>query len=91
MAEEKNDVSRRNMLRRAGLAIGGATILAGAFAAEPASAAKLAQAAAGYQPHPNGDKACFNCALFQAPNSCQLVDGKIAPTGYCKLWAKKGG
>ena len=90
MAEKTNFVvTRRNMLRKAGLAIGGVTILADGFV-QPASAAKLSQAAAGYQAKPNGDKACFNCALFQTPSSCQLVDGKIMPTGYCKLWAKKG-
>jgi hypothetical protein len=24
-----------------------------------------------------------------APNGCKLVDGEIAPTGWCALWVKK--
>jgi hypothetical protein len=82
-------VSRRSVLRKAGITIGGATILAGSLAAQPARAEKVSQAAAGYQPTPNGDKSCANCSVFQPPSSCQVVDGTIAPTGYCKLWTAK--
>jgi len=24
-----------------------------------------------------------------APNGCKMVDGEIAPTGWCALWVKK--
>lgn len=83
-----NGVSRRNVLRHATI-LGGATILAGTLAAEPARADKVSQAAAGYQQTPNGEKSCANCAVFQPPSSCQVVDGTISPTGYCKLWVAK--
>ena len=56
-----------------------------------AKAAKMAQAAAGYQDSPKGAQQCDGCALFQAPNACQLIDGNISPSGWCKFWAKKAG
>jgi hypothetical protein len=51
--------------------------------------AKLAMAAVKYQPDPKDGKQCDGCAQFVAPNSCKLVDGEIAPTGWCLLWVKK--
>ena len=54
-----------------------------------ASAAKMAQAAAGYQGSPKEIQQCDNCSQFQAPNSCQLVDGTISPSGWCKFYVKK--
>jgi hypothetical protein len=44
-----------------------------------------------YQPSPKDGHQCDGCMLFQAPESCQVVDGTISPTGWCKLWAKKAG
>jgi len=55
------------------------------------AAAKMAPTAASYQESPKGDQQCDNCSLFRAPNSCQLVDGTISPTGWCKFWVKKAG
>lgn len=83
---EAAGVSRRSLLRGAAVAVGGAAVLAGTVM--PAEA-KMAQAAAGYQDKPNGDKSCASCALFKAPNACTLVDGTISPTGYCRFYAKK--
>jgi hypothetical protein len=43
-----------------------------------------------YIPTPGpGGKACAACALFQAPNTCSVVKGKIVATGYCSLVAAK--
>jgi hypothetical protein len=61
-----------------------------AFAASVKKAvAKMAQAAASYQDSPKDDQRCDNCSLFQPPSSCQLVDGTISPSGWCKFWVKK--
>jgi hypothetical protein len=72
------------------------TVLIGAAAAMPALAlsvapaeAKVAQAAAHYQPAPKGGKQCDGCNFFVAPNACKTVDGEISPTGWCALWVKK--
>ena len=51
--------------------------------------AKLAQAAVKYQATPKDGHQCDGCVQFVAPNSCKLVDGDIAATGWCALWVKK--
>jgi hypothetical protein len=51
--------------------------------------AKIAQTAVHYQATPKDGKQCDGCNFFVAPNGCKLVDGEIAPTGWCALWAKK--
>ena len=40
------------------------------------------------KPGPGGKK-CAGCALFQPPNACSVVKGKILPTGYCSAFAPK--
>jgi len=79
-------VSRRQLLRGACIAAGGAAVLAGSVI--PAQA-KMTQKAAGYQETPKDSASCSNCALFKAPNSCTLVDGTISPNGWCRFYAKK--
>jgi len=78
--------SRRGFLKAA--AVGGAA-MGTAFAALPASAAKVPQKAVSYQSTPKGNQRCDNCALWQAPSSCKLVDGTIDPAGWCTLYKKK--
>jgi hypothetical protein len=51
--------------------------------------AKMAQTAVHYQSDPKDGKQCDACNFFVAPNSCKLVDGDIAPAGWCALWVKK--
>ena len=82
---EKGCVSRR-------------TVLIAAAAAAPALAlmtsaaeAKMAQNAVKYQETPKDGKQCDGCNFFVAPDGCKMVDGKIAPTGWCALWVKKAG
>ena len=82
-------VSRRNLLRSATLMAGGAAVLVTAMTATSARADKMAQTAAAYQTKPKDGQQCDGCGLFQAPSSCQLVDGTISPSGWCKFWAKK--
>jgi len=84
-----NPTSRRTILiRGVALAAGAAAVLQ---SAKYANAAKMSQSAAAYQDSPKGSQQCSNCALFQAPNSCRVVDGDISPSAWCKLWAKKAG
>lgn len=74
------------------------TVLIAAAAAAPALAlmtnsaeAKMAQAAVKYQTTPKDGKQCDGCNFWVAPNACKMVDGDIAPTGWCNLWVKKAG
>ena len=80
-------VSRRNFLNIA--AVGGALIAVGI--SEPVSAApkKFSQQQAKYQPIPKSGQRCQNCALYQAPTSCQVVDGQVSPAGWCILYQAK--
>ena len=60
------------------------------IAAMPAAAQskKASQKDSGYQESPMGGKSCSNCRHFKAPSSCNVVDGSISGSGYCRLYAK---
>jgi High potential iron-sulfur protein len=75
-------VSRRTIL----LAASAAPLIA--LTASEAEA-KLAMTAVKYQTDPKDGHQCDGCNFFVAPNSCKMVDGDIAPTGWCTLWVKK--
>jgi hypothetical protein len=80
-------ISRRVVLTGTALALGA---VATAAAATRASAQqKVSQADAKYQAQPKDGQQCDGCVQFQAPSSCKLVDGNIAPTGWCQLFAAK--
>ena len=79
-------LSRRGLFRGMAALLGGAAALA---VSGTQVIAKMAQKAAGYQAAPKGDQSCTNCALFKAPESCTLVDGAIAPEGWCRFYSKK--
>ena len=81
-------VSRRDFLFAAGVAGGAAAAVA--LSASPAQASnKMSQKAMSYRPSPNGNQRCDNCGNFQAPSSCKLVDGVVAPNGWCVLYRPK--
>jgi hypothetical protein len=68
-----------------------ATGLVGAVSLLPgsAAAAKLSQSDSGYQNRPNGGQRCDQCANWQSPGSCKLVNGTISPSGWCSLFAAR--
>jgi len=81
-------VSRRDFLFVA--AAGGGAMLGAGLLEAPASASnKMSPRAMSYRPSPNGNQRCDNCANFQPPTSCKLVDGSIAPSGWCILYRSK--
>lgn len=46
---------------------------------------------ASYQMHPNGRRFCEICSMFRvvpgmAQGACTLVEGQIAPDGWCVYW-----
>jgi High potential iron-sulfur protein len=85
----KDALSRRMVVTRG--VLGTAAFVTAFGQLRKAQAAKFPQTspAVAYQPSPKDGHQCDSCLLFQAPESCQVVDGKVAPTGWCKLWAKK--
>lgn len=84
---ETTALSRRIMLQRSVMCTAGAAAFL--MPAVPANAAKMQKNIAGYQDTPKGDQRCDNCSLFQPPNACQIVDGEIGPSAWCKFWVKK--
>lgn len=83
---DMDGISRRAWLGGAAMVVGvGATCMMATSAA-----AKTSQKDAKYQDKPQGSDKCSGCTQFQAPDACQVVDGKISPEGWCQLFAKKG-
>ncbi len=83
MDKSQKSVSRRTVLIAAACAAPALALTTGA------AQAKMAQAAVRYQPDPKDGHQCDGCAFFIAPNSCKMVDGTIAPTGWCALYSAK--
>jgi hypothetical protein len=83
--------SRRAIVLRSLACVAGSVALA--VPVREAYAAKFPQSspAVAYQGSPKDGRQCDGCSLFQAPSSCQVVDGTVSPTGWCKLWVKKAG
>lgn len=82
------NLTRRKFL--GGAVVGGA-LMGTVLTAQPASAAsKMSQKAAQYRPTPNGKQRCDNCAFWEPPSSCRLVDGPISPSGWCMIYRPKG-
>jgi hypothetical protein len=85
---DDNSISRRDALSRVAAVPVALGLAAGATT--EAEAAKLSQKAAAYQDKPKGKQECDGCRFFEKPNACSIVDGKISPKGWCKLFAAKG-
>jgi hypothetical protein len=78
-------ISRRGFIGAAALTSGVALL------GPPADAgSKFSQSMAKYQPTPKGAQRCDGCTQFQSPDACKVVEGKIAASGWCLLYAKKG-
>jgi anaerobic selenocysteine-containing dehydrogenase len=93
VADDQTDtdmhVSRRRFLRL-GVVAGGGTVLGIAGAGSAAAAtAKVAKQTVSYQGTPKGPARCGTCSFFQAPSSCNYVDGPINPSGWCVLYRAK--
>ena len=84
----KDNVSRR-MVLLSGVSCAGAASVMALGVSQAGAAPKLAQNIVAYQGSPKGTQRCDNCALFQAPDACQTVDGTIAPEGWCKIYRPK--
>jgi len=84
------DTSRRSLLRNAAYVASGGALLGVVLAATPAAAdSKVAQKTANYQSTPKGAARCDNCSQFEAPSSCKVVQGGVAASGWCLLYATK--
>jgi hypothetical protein len=76
--------------RRAILGAGLAAAAAGGLAVPAAQAQqKLAQNLIMYQDTPKDGQRCDQCTHWQPPNACAIVEGPIAPAGWCGAFAPK--
>jgi hypothetical protein len=80
-------LSRRTLLSGAAFAASAAAV--GLMPLRARAQQKVAQSAAQYQASPKNGQQCSTCSHFQAPSSCQVVDGSISPNGWCALYTKK--
>lgn len=79
-------ISRRVALGgAAAVVVGAACAMTGVATAQT----KMSQKDAQYVAKAPGDQKCSACAMFQAPDKCQGVDGTISPDGYCSLFSPK--
>ena len=79
-------LSRRRVLGGAALIGVGAAC---AFSASATAQTKQKQADVQYQASPKGADKCSGCAMFQPPDACMGVEGKISPEGWCSLYSPK--
>lgn len=80
-------LSRRGMLGR-GIVLGLMGAL-GVSGRQALAAAKMGKQDAGYRDSPRGGMRCDRCVQFQPPESCNVVQGEISPSGSCYLFAPK--
>ncbi len=89
------DLTRRRLLRGAGLAVAGTTALAALMTSPASAAGKTPKADVGYQFTPKGDQHCGACASFipgdtpEGAGTCKIVDGVIPQSGWCPLFSKR--
>ncbi len=81
--DDKSRAERRKVLRL------GAAILGGGLIEPAAAQQKVQKPQVQYQDKPKNGAQCDACVHFAAPSSCKLVDGAIAPSGWCLLFVKK--
>jgi len=81
---ELDKTSARRVFLKAGL-----VVLAAAWTAEAEAANKMAQKVVQYVAVSKKPQNCASCVNFVEPNACKIVDGEIAPEGWCVSWAPK--
>jgi hypothetical protein len=87
--EYQGQCSRRDFIRTAAVAGGGAILAVGLMSSASAAPKKLSQQQAHYQPVPKSGHRCQSCALWQPPTACASVDGQVSPAGWCMLYQPK--
>ena len=92
--QEKSGISRRHFLLRSGAALMGLAALP-LLTRTAVAQGKMSKQVAAYQDMPKNGEECSTCRFFIPPQggaktgTCQIVEGDISPTGYCKFYAKK--
>jgi hypothetical protein len=81
----RNEATRRALLRRAASALAGI-----AFASRAGDAlarkGKRSQRDVAYQDTPKGKQRCEICTAFLPPDQCRTVVGPVARQGWCNIY-----
>lgn len=86
-----NDESKltRRVFFRGAATLAGAALVAAVIPVRDARAQqKLAKSVMQYQDTPKDGQRCDECVYWKAPNACGLVEGVIAPAGWCTAYNK---
>jgi len=86
---DRNQMSRRELLSSGLVAVPAVAVVIALRPTESGAQQKMAQKLVQYQTTPKNKQQCSTCLHFVAPDSCKLVEGKIAPAGWCSLYAPK--
>ena len=83
--------SRRDVLRAslasASIAVASIAVAGTAVTGRAQAQSKIAQKLVQYvEVSKKPNQSCANCAQFLPPNSCKIVQGEIAPGGWCVSW-----
>lgn len=90
MAINHQELSRRSFCKGSAATVFGAVAFLTLGSKPAAATEKMPQKEVAYQDSPKGQQECDKCKLFQPPNACTAVDGKISPQGWCRLYQPKG-
>lgn len=56
----------------------------------PPNSGKATLASVQYQAQPKDGQTCAACLHFVAESTaCQVVEGQVSPSGWCRLWTKR--
>lgn len=86
--QDESKVTRRVFFKGAAT-LAGAALVAAIPIRDARAQAKIAQAAVKYQDTPKDGLRCDACVYWKAPDACGIVEGKIAPSGWCAAFNQK--
>jgi High potential iron-sulfur protein len=86
---EESKLTRRVFFRGAATLAGAALVAAVIPVRDARAQQKLAKDVMKYQDTPKDGQRCDECVYWKAPNACGLVEGTIAPAGWCTAYNKK--
>ncbi|SEA35499.1 high-potential iron-sulfur protein [Microbulbifer marinus] len=88
MSKRNQGITRRKFLKLTSSSV--ALLPVALIATDRATAqTKAKKEAVQYQDTPKNGQKCVDCVLFEPPEACKVVEGKIAPEGWCSLFAPK--
>jgi len=86
MAKQRQPLSRRRLL--VGVAAGACAVVlrAGAQDKPQPGLRKRSREEVRYQNEPYLGRTCSRCVLYQGDGVCVILDGAVAPNGWCTQW-----